>query len=319
MERDWGTRDERWAGIRSEVVEMQGTSVHVLRADGPADGPTHLLVHGLGGSGTNWLEVIGGLAQSGPVIAPDLPGFGRTEPPRPGASRIRANLGFLKAFAGQLGVSDAVVHGNSMGGLLATLLAAERPDLVGELVLVDPALPSAPGAIRKVSRESFLTFAPFVVPGLGRRVVGKWYADNTAEQLFADNQTFVHSDPTRVRPALREVGIANTAYGQRTPWRLDGFVAAGESLLPLLLGRTVLNRAVDAVEAPTLLLWGDHDQLVGRPVIDAVTARRPDFDVHVFEGVGHVPMVEVADDYLEVVTRWRDRRTSAPGPAAAAS
>lgn len=304
MERDWGSRDERWAGIRSEVIAMQGTDVHVLRADGPAEGPTQLLVHGLGGSATNWLEVMAGLAQTGEVIAMDLPGFGRTEPPRPGASRIRANLGFLKAFAGHLGIEQAVVHGNSMGGLLATLLAAERPDLVDALVLVDPALPSPPGALRNVSRDSFRTFAPFVVPGLGRKVVSRWYGSNTAEQLFADNQAFVHADPTRVRPPLRAVGLENTAYGQRTPWRLDGFAAAGESLLPLLLGRTTLNRAVDAIEAPTLVVWGDEDQLVTKPVIDAVTGRREDFDLHVFPGVGHVPMVEVPDDYLEVVVPW---------------
>lgn len=304
MEHDWGTRDERWAGIRSEVVAMQGTDVHLLRADGPADGPTHLLVHGLGGSGTNWLEVIAGLAATGPVVAPDLPGFGRTEPPRPGASRIRANLGFLKAFIGHVGAQELVVHGNSMGGMLATLLAADRPDVVRELILVDPALPGPRNQLNRLTKQTIRNFAPFAVPGLGRRVVGKMYAENTAEQLFAENQAFVHADPTRVRRALREVGLENTGYGQRTPWRLDGLVSAAESLITALVGPGGLNRAVDAVEARTLLLWGDQDQLVGRPVIDAALARRPDWDLHVFPGVGHVPMVEAADDYLEVVTGW---------------
>lgn len=309
MEHDWGSRDARWAGIRSEVLAMQGTDVHVLRAEGAVDGPTHLLIHGLGGSGTNWLEVMGGLARTGPVIAPDLPGFGRTEPPRPGSSRIRANLGFLKAFIGRVGTPELVVHGNSMGGMLATMLAAARPDVVRELVLVDPALPGPRNQLSRLTKQTLKNFGPFAVPGLGRRVVGKMYTQYTAEELFSENQAYVHADPTRVRRVLREVGLENTGYGQRTPWRLDGLVTAAESLVVTLLTSAGLNRAVDAVEARTLLLWGELDQLVGRPVIDAALARRPDWDLHVFDGVGHVPMVEAPDDYLEVVTDWlgRDR------------
>jgi pimeloyl-ACP methyl ester carboxylesterase len=311
MEQDWGARAERWSGIRSEIVDIAGTHVHVLRADGPADGPTQLLVHGLGGSGTNWLEVMSGLSEVGPVIAPDLPGFGRTEPPHPRGSRVRSNVGFLKVFARALGVERATVHGNSMGGLLSVQLAAVAPELVERLVLVDPALPARPQDSTKMSKETIQTFAPFVVPSLGRRVIAKMYAENTAEELFDQNQAFIHANPALLSEELKAVGRENTAYGQRTPWRLDGFVAAAESLVAAMIGRRGLLRSIDAIQAPTLVIWGDLDQLVGRPVIDALTARRPDFDLRVMEGVGHAPMAEVPTDYLEAVTAWYDQQDAA--------
>lgn len=311
MEQDWGERAERWSGIRSEIVDVAGTHVHLLRADGQADGPTQLLVHGLGGSGTNWLEVMLGLAEVGPVVAPDLPGFGRTEPPTPRGSRIRSNLGFLKVFARELGIDRAMVHGNSMGGLLSVQLAALAPELVERLVLVGPALPARPQDSTKMTKTTLQTFAPFVVPGMGRRVIGKMYAENTADELFTQNQAFIHANPALLSEELKAVGRENTAYGQRTPWRLDGFVNAAESLVAAMLGRRGLLRSIDAIQAPTLVVWGDRDELVGKPVIDALVGRRPDFDLRVLEGVGHAPMAEVPADYLETVITWYGQQDEA--------
>lgn len=316
MQQDWGELAERWRGIRSEIVDIAGTQVHLLRADGRADGPTQLLIHGLGGSGTNWLEVMAGLAEVGSVVAPDLPGFGRTEPPDARSSRLRNNLGFLRVFARELGIDRATVHGNSMGGLLAVQLAAGDPELVERLVLVDPALPARPQDSTKITRETLRTFAPFAVPTMGRRAMQKLYATKTAEELFDDNQAYIHADPSRLSAELRAVGLENTAYGVRTPWRLDSFVGASESLVAALIGRRGLLRAVDAVAAPTLIVWGDRDQLVGKPVIDALVARRPDFDLRVLEGVGHAPMVEAPDEFLEVVTDWYREQEALPSGSA---
>lgn len=304
MHDDWGERSSRWAGIRSEVVDVRGWSVHVLRADGPADAPVQLLVHGLGGAATNWLEVMVGLAEHGPVVAPDLPGFGRTRPQRPKSSRVRANVGFLRALAATLGVDRAVVHGNSMGGLLVTLLAATHPRLVERLVLLDPALPGPRRQLYRLSRQTLLTFAPFAVPRLGGMLLGRLYTTRTAEQLWEASQFLVHGDSSRVRPELAEVVLDNIRLGQQSPWRLDGFVTAAESVIALQVKARRVRRAVDAVAAPTLLLWGDRDRIIGRPVIDDLVARRPDWDRHVFEGVGHAAQMEVPDEYLAVVAGW---------------
>ncbi|WP_052664090.1 alpha/beta fold hydrolase [Nitriliruptor alkaliphilus] len=314
---DWGVRADRWAGIRSEVLDVRGTAVHVLRHDAapgaPADAPTQLLVHGLGGSSTNWLEVIAPLAEHGPVLAPDLPGFGRTEPPHRTAARTGNNARFLRALLRTVGLERVVLHGNSMGGLLAVLLADLEPDRIERLILVDPALPGPVRAASRIAPRTLARFAPFAVPPLGRAGLRYAWRNGTGESLWQETIDFVHGDPSRISPEIAALGVENLDWGRRQPWRLDGFVAAATSVVAAVtVGQRSLGQAVSRVEAPTLLLWGDADRLVGRPVIDHLRRRRPDWDAHVFETVGHVPQLEVPDAYLEVVTGWLANGDDAP-------
>jgi len=292
-------------------MRVVGTPVHVLRAAGASAGPTQLLVHGLGGAAVNWLDVIGPLSERGPVLVPDLPGFGRSQPPRARASRIEQNLAFLQALLRTTGGTRVEVHGNSMGGMLATLLAAELPEFVSRLVLVDPALPGPTSRLRELDPETLRLFAPFVVPALGERRLTAWYEASTAEELVAENERFVHGDPSRVRPALREVHVDNAAYGKRHPWRLESYAAAANSVVRLLLGRRQLDDALDRVTAPSLLVWGDRDRLVGRPVIERALTRRPDLELIELPGVGHAPMMEDPAGYLAAVMGWLERSTVA--------
>jgi pimeloyl-ACP methyl ester carboxylesterase len=301
---DWGERSNRWAGIRSEVIDVRRTAVHVLRSGDAVDGTPQLFVHGLGGSATNWIEVLSGFALDGPVLAPDLPGFGRTEPPVPGASRVRANARFLVALLDQLGWDRVVVHGNSMGGLLSVLLAEVAPDRIERLVLVSPALPTRRRRMREMDRMTLKTFAPFFLPGVGAAVMRRMYATMTPDELWEQQLGYIHGDPSRLSPEIRELGIANLSYGRETPWRLPGYVAAAESLVSALLNSGDVSRAIDAITAPTLLVWGDRDRLVGWPVIEHTRKQRPDWSLEILETVGHAAMVEDPEGYLEVVRRW---------------
>lgn len=330
LHEDWGVVADRWAGIRSDTVEVRGTPVHVLRHDGPTDAANgrrpvpHLLVHGLGGSAANWLEVIKGLARTGPVVAPDLPGFGRTAPPQHGTARVNANAAFLAALMARLGWDRAVVHGNSMGGLLAVLLADRRPELIDRLILLDPALPAPRRRTHRIDPQTLVRFAPFAVPYLGKVAVGRIWRRTTPEQMWRDTQRYVHGDASRIAPELAQLIIDNLAYGREEPWRLEGFVDAATSLVSAIASARRLNRAVSRLPSDTLLLWGDADRLIGRDVIDALMARRPDWDLHVFPTVGHCAQIEVPNQYLEVVRAWLadagpDEAVSDPARSAPAS
>jgi pimeloyl-ACP methyl ester carboxylesterase len=314
---DWGVRADRWAGIRSEVHDVHGTSVHLLRHDAqpgvPADAPTQLLVHGLGGSSTNWLEVIVGLSAHGPVVAPDLPGFGRTEPPRRTAARTGNNARFLRALLETAGFGPVVLHGNSMGGLLAVLLTDLEPGLVDRLVLVDPALPGPWRAATSIAPKTLARFAPFVIPPLGRAGLRMAWRRGTGESLWRETADFVHGDPARISQEIGTLAVENLDWGRQQAWRLDGFVSAATSVVAAMtVGQRSLRQAVERVGAPTLLLWGDADTLVGRAVIDHLRERRPDWDAHVFESVGHVPQLEAPREYLDVVTGWLAAGVDAP-------
>lgn len=300
-ESDWGRRDRAWAGIRSTTLQVAGRPVHALRADGDPSGPLQLLVHGLGGAAVNWLDVIGGLRKHGPVLAPDLPGFGLTPLPRPNASRVAGNLAFLAAVVRQLDEPAVTVHANSMGGLLATLLVARTPERVGRLVLVNPALPGVADRPAELDRDTVRLFLPFLVPVLGERLVASLYRRRSAEELVDANARLVHADPGRIRPVLRAVHVDNAAFGQRASWRRSGFAAAASSTLWHLLLRRRPIEALRRLAVPTLVVWGGQDRLLGPGVLDVVRAHRPDLPVRVLAGVGHAAMMEAPARYLDAV------------------
>ena len=67
------------SGVESRSVQVAGHRVHYL-AEGPADGPPVVLVHGLGGSAEEWRNLAAYLVKAGfRVYLPDLPGYGRSE------------------------------------------------------------------------------------------------------------------------------------------------------------------------------------------------------------------------------------------------
>src|SRR5439155_5474619 len=107
-------------------------------------GPAMVLIHGLGGSTLNWLDVAPGLAARNRVLALDLIGFGHT-PAAGRRSDLESNRKLVEAFLREVVGEPAGLVGNSMGGLLAILEAVTAPERVRALVLVNPALPKPLG------------------------------------------------------------------------------------------------------------------------------------------------------------------------------
>ncbi|MBY5163376.1 alpha/beta fold hydrolase [Salsipaludibacter albus] len=318
---DWGERDDRWAGVRSDTVVVSGHPVSVLRADPPTsgdlgdgDGLPILLVHGLAGAATNWLEVMGPLAARAgrPVVAVDLPGFGNTEPPGPRAARIRVQERFLPHLLDALGWEQAEVHGNSMGGLLTAMLAGTTPERVGRLVLVSPALPPPwppdREALRALDRGVLARFAPFLLSWrLGRAAVRRLYATATPEDVFAGTEGLVLGTNQPMREAMRAIGIEQATASQQRPWRVDSLARATNTLLgTYVTDRNRVRDTVAAITAPILVLWGTEDRLVGTRVIDDLLAARTDATRIDLPDVGHVAMIEVPDTYCELVADWRE-------------
>lgn len=316
---DLGARSARWAPLRSGFVDVRGTEVHTVRgglapADGGADVP-HLFVHGLGGGATNWLEVMAALGEDREVITMDLPGFGRTVPPRFSAARVRANARFIPAFMDAIGVDRAIVHGNSMGGMLTTLLAGIAPGRIERAVLVAPALPTAKSDLTHLSGPVFRRFAPFVVPGVGSTALRAFWGRADVDALMEDVLALTVADRATLSPAMLGIMRENLMLGKRSPWRVESLAYAVESLVAALLGGRELGEAVRAMAADTLVIWGDADRLVGRPVIDHLVGQRPDWTYVVMPGVGHMPMMEVPDRYVAAVRAWLDGGdvTAVPG------
>lgn len=299
---DWGHLRDEWRDIEILELDVLGVPVRLLYVAGSGHGTPHLLVHGLGGAASNWIESLLPLASTGPVVAVDLPGFGHTPTPADGSARIRANVKFIPALLDALDWDRVVLHGNSMGGLIATLVAARWPERVASLVLVDPALPPTLRQRWQLPGAAALYVAPLLLPGATAAVrYGLGQLATHADSLDADimlkiTLADVHSLRSDVLALMAEdMAAADGASLAK------GLVDAGRSLADLYVEGREIEAAVDAITAPTLLVWGDADRLVGRASIDAVMARRPDWTLAVFDGVGHTPMLETPTVYVGAV------------------
>ncbi|CAN5537980.1 hypothetical protein BH11ACT8_BH11ACT8_07460 [soil metagenome] len=298
---DWGELDPAWAGIREDLVELDAGPVRLLRADaapGVGAGEPQLLVHGLGGSASNWIDVIGGLRRFGPVVALDLPGFGHTPAASGTALTVAGHRDRVLALADALGWDSFTLHGNSMGGLVATLIAAEHPERVGRLVLVAPAFPPT-SAVRLVPPPwaTLSGVAPMAVRSRRTRALMR----------------LIFTDPARVRPALLDV-MAADARPRDEQEAIDHQQALSQStrsIAAMWLDPRRVYRAIDAVQAPTLLLGGTADALVAARVLRRVLARRPEWTGAVLDGHRHALMLDAPEVFLEEVARWHDTVTSA--------
>lgn len=296
---DWGTRDPAWAGVHEEVLDLGGRTVRVLRAEGRAGASQpQVLVHGLGGSASNWIDVIAGLADYGPVVALDLAGFGHTPADSATSLSVDGHVELVLAVADHLGWPTFALHGNSMGGLVGTLLAAEHVDRVEHLVLVSPALPpSCPLAFLPIPRATLSGVVPMALPS--RRT-------HHLMRLIFD-------DPTGIRPALLEAMAADSRPRDEhhAAERSKALLASTRSIAALWLDPRRVYRAVDDLVAPTLVLGGTADALVPARVLRKVLARRADWAGEVLDDHRHALMLDAPKEYLARVAAWRAEHDSA--------
>jgi pimeloyl-ACP methyl ester carboxylesterase len=296
---DWGQRAPRWAGITSRIVDLGGARVHYLRAGAEVNGQTHLLVHPMGTGAWSWMDVIGPLAARGLVIAPDLPGSGRSRPLRRGAGDTIAGAEFLDDFTMALGIERMVVHGHSMGGLVGGLLAGRAPDRVERLVLTSAPVPGLPDPPRFPGawRVGLRVVRPVadVVVGAGIRLKADAW-----RRRVDDRDPRLGTEVSRISPEL--LSVAAEEVGRLVlPWRVEGAVDAAISVVrALTVDEARTREALDSIMAPTLLLWGADDRVIPRRLIDEVEAAHPSWSSRTIDGVGHLLPWESPELYVEL-------------------
>jgi pimeloyl-ACP methyl ester carboxylesterase len=285
---DWGHRSPRWAGITSHVVVIDGSRVHYLQAGVEGSGPTHLLIHPMGAGAWSWMDVIGPLSARGLVIAPDLPGSGRSRPVHRGRADAFAGARFLDAFTVALGVNRVVVHGHSMGGLVGGVYAGRVPAPVERLVLTSAPLPGLPDPPRFPAawRVAFDVGRPVadVLVGAALRVK----ANAWRRWVEAADSSRLGSEVSRMSPEL--LSLAAEEVGRLAlSWRVQGAVDAAIAVLrALTIDEARTREALDSITAPTLLLWGADDRVIPRRLIGEVEAAHPGWTSRTIDGVGHV-------------------------------
>lgn len=305
-----------WPNVTDTFLDVNGRRVRVLRSAGrrATGADPQLLVHGLGGSSVTWVEVIEGLSEYGPVVAVDLPGFGRTPIDDDDELTMQGYVDFVLAVADTLGWETFTLHGNSMGGLVGTLLAADHPHRVERLVLVSPALPPrSPLGFLRPSRATIDGMLPIAVSSLTALALGVvgMAGPELDERRNRALLKLIYPDPDGVDRAVLDLMAADFADDVEGIDRRRAMLAAICSISPMWAAPRGTWRAVRKVQAPTLLLGGTQDALVPAKVLRAVLAARPDWEGHVLDDRRHALMMEDPATYLSVFGDWQTGQVAA--------
>jgi pimeloyl-ACP methyl ester carboxylesterase len=296
--------------VRHRVADVGGP-VHYLDFGG--SGPAALMVHGLAGSAINWMVVGPEIARTHHALAIDLAGFGQT-PLLSRSATVGANAALVQNFITEVVREPVTIIGNSMGGHMSILEAADQPRWISAMILVDPAIPGP--HVMRPEPAMLGVIAALSVPGLAQTLVYRRSRSLGAEGLVARAFALVCADPSRLDPVVVEAHVQLTRERMRLgPQNGRAFVQASRSI-GLRMADPRFWTKVAAVKCPTLLIHGSLDRLIPVAAARELERRRPDWDLEVLEGVGHVPMLETPGLFMQTLRAWSPFRIAAE-PAAA--
>ncbi|MFI1162671.1 alpha/beta fold hydrolase [Streptomyces sp. NPDC020801] len=286
-------------GERLRSVGLPGISLTVRSRPPAREGlPPALYVHGLGGSSRNWSALMALLEGVVDGEALDLPGFGDSPPPDDGNYSVTGHARAVIRFLDASGRGPVHLFGNSLGGAVSTRVAALRPDLVRTLTLVSPALPEL-----RVQRSAVPT-GLLALPGVAAlftRLTREW----TAEQRVRGVMALCYGDPGRVTPEGFRNAVQEMERRLQLPYFWDAMARSTRGLVDAytLGGQHGLWRQAERVLAPTLLIYGGRDQLVGFRMAQRAARSFRDSRLVTLPDAGHVAMMEYPDT---VATAFRE-------------
>ncbi len=267
-----GERDTVVDGVRWRSREVEGK------------GEPLVFLHGLLASSASWQGALAGCSGGRPAIAVDLPGFGCSDRPWPHDYTVAGQARSLLRFLDVRGIRRAVLVGNSLGGALALYLAAEHPERVAALVLVDPATPQGriPWTVRLMRAPLVgeaalgLAFRPFVTVWLKRGLYAR--ASRVTDREVDD--------------AWRPLKIRGT--------RRAALVAIRTDPSP--------HRGLEArVRLPTLVVWGERDRLLSPRDAERVRSSIEGACLVLIPDAGHLPQREQPEEFARALARFLER------------
>jgi pimeloyl-ACP methyl ester carboxylesterase len=232
-----------------------------------------ILLHGFGETSVIWDDLAGDLAREYRVIALDQRGHGHTDrAPDRNYSRT-SQVEDLEALIGNFGLRTVTLVGHAMGGANALCYAAEHPDVVTALIVIE----SAPEVLRsgvETMRRVLASSKSFTSLDEVAKLYGHYYPEATAEQLTR-----------RARSAVAVTDDGSYAW-DFDPVFLDPTERPPE---PDPGQRRMVNLwdCVERVLCPTMIVRGADTDMLTPEAIQRLHRRIPGSRVSLIEGAGH--------------------------------
>lgn len=268
----------------SRTIRLSHGVVHYHEV---GEGPCLFLIHGSGPGVTGWANYQGNLeffSQKFRCIVPDLPGYGESDAIEgdPVEGCIAACIGLLAA----LDITSAHLVGNSLGGIVASHIAARHPELVRSFT-----------SIGGIGLNIFTTF-----PGEGLNLLSAFAEEPTRERMATWLKSMVFDQ------ALITDQLIESRFRQGTEPRTlatTRMIYSREAIQAIAATR---RRQPDsaighlaAIQAPTLITWGRDDRVSPLDICLIPMRLIPNCELHVFPNCGHWAMIECKTQFEALV------------------
>ena len=269
---------KEYANEQSEFIEINGMQVH-YRDEGT--GFPIVLIHGTAASLHTYDAWTKQLSKDYRVIRLDLPAFGLTGPNKNADYSIESYTKFLSQFLEKIKVDKFYLAGNSLGGNIAWNYAAEYPEKVLKLILIDASglptfIPQPP--IFKMAKTPILN-------SLFLYITPKFMIRKNIEQVYADKLKVTDALVTRYHKMSLRTGNRK-AFIDRAKTDFN-------------LAEKVNSVKLKSVKTPTLLIWGAKDTWIPLGNGKRMDSMLPNSKLVILENSGHVPMEENPKESLE--------------------
>lgn len=269
-------------GLRKVRMMVDGAPMVWLEGGNPR-GQAVVLLHGFASSKENWLLLLPFLAKRYRLYVPDLPAWGESHFCSEKVYGLDQQADRIAIWAKQVLSQKAHFVGSSMGGGIAGLVAARYPEITASLTLMNAA---------GVKGQDLTPFEKGLLVGKNTLV-----PDNYAGVLKLFNTVL---ERNRAPLSL----ILASAMGQQMVSRRH----VNRHLFHHMIAHSLQCErvGVTGVTVPTLIMWGDEDQVLHHSCVETFKQLIPHAQVKKLAGVGHLPMVDVPATTAKNLQRfWR--------------
>ncbi|MCX8123606.1 MAG: alpha/beta hydrolase [Spirochaetes bacterium] len=263
------------AGLVEKTIEVDGHTVHYLEG---GKGQTILCIHGFGGTMDHWTRFARYMTGEYRIIALDLPGFGDSSFIEGQDYSILKQVERVHQFAQKLKISQFHIVGNSMGGYIAGYYAVTYPKDVVTLALFAAAGVKSPNE-SELSKELKKGNNPLIVSDV------KSY-DNLMEFVF-------------YKPIWLP-GFAKQYFAQKAVEKKSHF----EYIFAQVHDVTLLEKHLNTISAPTLILWGENDRVLDVSGASVFKKGIKNSQLIIFKECGHLPMIEKPEESATVYKKF---------------
>lgn len=236
--------------------------------EGPAtDLPTVVLLHGMLGNLSNWIDTVGDLADHGyRVIVPVLPVYALPMK----QTSVQGLADYVHEFLSAIDVDTATLVGNSLGGQVAILYALSHPERVSAMVLSGSSgiyeAEMGTSTPRRRDREF-----------IRERAAVTFYESRHVTDELVDEMVEIINDRACV---ARLIKMARSTKKETVGSRLP------------------------RIDVPTLLVWGRNDVITPPDVAEEFRERICNSELHFIDECGHAPMIEHPQTFNQIMLRF---------------